>query len=1068
MSEQPTARNLQDQDTSTTPPEDRTLNQVQADRAPSSSPLPQIDGYEVLRELGKGGMGVVYLARQVRADRVVALKMIRDSAFAEPEDVARFQLEARAAAGLNHPNIARVYEVGESAGRPYFVLEYVEGERLDRRIGGTPQHPRFAAQFVETLARAMQAAHDHHIVHRDLKPANILLTGDGTPKITDFGLAKRLDTPAGLTPSAAVLGTPSYMAPEQASGRSRAVGPTADVYALGAILYEMLTGRPPFLAETAMDTMLMVLIQDPVPPSRLSAGVPRDLETICLKCLRKEPDQRYATATALADDLHRFLHGLPVHARPLSAAERGWRWCRRKPIVAGLLAAVVLSLLSGFGAVLWQWSVAERERGLKTEALNELQGAYDNVTEERNLKEVARRQALDRAHDLEEANRRLKTALNTYGVALAYREWLADNVAEAERILDGSPAELRHWEWHYLKRLCHCELLTYRGHKQSVTCLAYTPDGKHIVSGSSDRTAQLWDPQTGQTTHTFTGHPGLVNGLAIAHSHPWLAVACSSENVLNHPGEVRIWDVDTGQPITTLRTAESAQAVAFSPDDRDLAAGIHNGEVKIYTTRTWKPKTTLTGHLDSLASVVYSPDGKYLATADDKGMVRVWDAGSGKSLVKNNGGPPVTSLAFHPHKPVLAIADVRGRIQRVDVEKVEEIGTLIGSEDSLRWVAFDRNGEQLAAAGYDQAVRIWHDPGSRPTVLRGHTGPVWCVAFSPDGKRLASSSMDGTVKIWDTNTEQESRPYHGHEGPVLGVALARGEQVLLSGSGDATAAAWDLASGKLLYKLEPKAGPIWCVAASRDGSQVATAETKNTVTLWDARTGAQLRRLTGHQDYVWFVAWSPVDSRLASASQDGTIRIWYGNNGNELAVLAGHRGSVESVAFSPGGRRLVSAGYDGTVRLWDLATGEPLFTFECGSPVMSVAWSPDGIHVASAGLDRVVSIWDARDGRRLHELHGHPGPVWSVAFTPDGSRLASVSADSNIKMYVVRDREKDLRYDSGRGQAFIKLWEVNAGVEVFTLRLPTPEAPSLAFSPEGNLLAVATGSSVRVWDARPK
>jgi tetratricopeptide (TPR) repeat protein/tRNA A-37 threonylcarbamoyl transferase component Bud32 len=330
---------------------------------PPDAPCPGwVGSYEVLGELGRGGMGVVYKAREARLNRLVALKMVLAGEHAGPEDLVRFQAEAEAVARLHHPNIVQIYEVGQHGGLPFFALEYLEGGGLAHKLQGAPLPAREAAQLVETLARAVQAAHERGIIHRDLKTANVLLDRDGRPKITDFGLAKRVEGGAGLTQSGAIVGTPSYMAPEQAQGRGKAVGPAADVYALGAVLYECLTGRPPFKAATPLDTVLQVLSEEPVPPRRLQSKTPRDLETICLKCLRKEPAKRYASALALANDLRRFLGGEPIQARPVGVWERGVKWARRRPAVTALLATLALVVAGGFSGLTVLWLRAERAR----------------------------------------------------------------------------------------------------------------------------------------------------------------------------------------------------------------------------------------------------------------------------------------------------------------------------------------------------------------------------------------------------------------------------------------------------------------------------------------------------------------------------------------------------------------------------------------------------------------------------------------------------------------------------------------------------------------------------------
>jgi hypothetical protein len=307
-----------------------------------------VAGYEILGELGRGGMGVVYKARHVQLNRLVALKMILAGSHAGETELARFRVEAEAVARLQHPGIVQIYEVGESEGKPFFSLEFVEGGSLSAKLGGVPLPARRAAELVAALAGAVDAAHRKGIVHRDLKPANVLLTADGTPKITDFGLAKRLDA-AGQTATGAVMGTPSYMAPEQAMGK-KDIGPAADVYALGAILYELLMGRPPFLGAEALDTLRQVVSDEPVPPSRSNHRVPHDLETICLKCLHKEPKKRYGSARELAEDLGRWLAGEPIAARPVGQAERLWRWARRH---VRLLVSLAAFALVAFGVVVW-------------------------------------------------------------------------------------------------------------------------------------------------------------------------------------------------------------------------------------------------------------------------------------------------------------------------------------------------------------------------------------------------------------------------------------------------------------------------------------------------------------------------------------------------------------------------------------------------------------------------------------------------------------------------------------------------------------------------------------------
>jgi serine/threonine protein kinase len=399
---------------------------VEAPVPAASAPLAAVPGYLLLRELGRGGMGVVYKANQVGLKRTVALKMILAGSHASADVLARFRAEAEAVARLQHPNITQVYEIGEHEGRPFFSMEFVDGGSLLDQIYETRIPPRQAAQLIATLARAIHAAHEQGIVHRDLKPANILLTKNGVPKITDFGLAKNLGEAAGQTRTGDVMGTPSYMAPEQAEGRLKHIGPGTDVYALGAIFYELLTARPPFKGETAMDTMLLVLYEEPLPPNHLLPSVPRDLETICLKCLNKEIARRYTTAAALADDLERFLDGRPIIARPVAVSERLAKWVRRRPAVAALLAVSVLALTTILGGSLY-FNVALQSKNRQ----------LDTLAEERRQKAEEAEAERDRAQESEEkAERRRKQADALRAIAERQRQRAEQNFRKAREAVN--------------------------------------------------------------------------------------------------------------------------------------------------------------------------------------------------------------------------------------------------------------------------------------------------------------------------------------------------------------------------------------------------------------------------------------------------------------------------------------------------------------------------------------------------------------------------------------------------------------------------------------------------------
>jgi hypothetical protein len=431
-----------------------------------TEPPRQVGDYQILGQLGRGGMGIVYQARQVSLGRLVALKMLASGPLTEPEDRVRILREAEAVARLRHPHLVQIHEIGTWEGRPFLALEYVEGGSLAAAVQGQPQPPRRAAELVECVARAIHHAHRLGVIHRDLKPANILLTADGQPKVADFGLARRFDVDSGLTGSGVAVGTPSYMAPEQVAGRSKGIGPPADVYALGAVLYELLTGRPVFLGETPLATMEQVVRQEPVPPRRLVATVPADLQTICVKCLAKEPARRYATAEALADDLRRFCDGRPIVARPVGPLERAAKWARRRPAVAALLVALTLVSAAAGGLVTWKWREADRRATAEQQARRQAETLLADSFLDEGINLCERDQA--------------GSGLCWLARALELAHRLGD--ADRERV---ARINLTAWRARVVRK--RAELL----HKDWVWAVAFSRDGRVAVTVSKDRTARL-------------------------------------------------------------------------------------------------------------------------------------------------------------------------------------------------------------------------------------------------------------------------------------------------------------------------------------------------------------------------------------------------------------------------------------------------------------------------------------------------------------------------------------------------------------------------------------------------
>ena len=1021
------------------------------DQPITEKPGSQIGPYKLLQQLGEGGMGVVYMAEQKEpVKRRVALKIIKPGMDTR-HVIARFEAERQALAMMDHPNIAKVLDAGATeSGRPYFVMELVKGLPVTRYCDEQHLTPKERLELFVPICRAVQHAHQKGIIHRDLKPSNILLAlydGRPVPKVIDFGVAKatggRLNEKTMFTDLGQIIGTIEYMSPEQAERNQLDIDTRSDVYSLGVVLYELLTGDTPFdkqrLRSAAIDELLRIIREEEPPkpstklsysdtlprvaanrqiePAKLGSLVRGELDWIVMKALEKDRGRRYETASAFAEDVERYLQDQPVQACPPSIRYRFTKFARRN---SGILSIVLLfGIMLFVGTTLSIW-LAVRETNARMEAAR------------------ATAQATGRAEQL-----RRKSYFQL--MTLAHADYEANRIRRMVRLLEDCPSDLRGWEWYYLSHIFDQSVRTFAGHADRVTAVAFAPDQTWIATASWDHTVRVFDVATGTNIFVLHGHTGHVNSVAI--SPDGLNVASASAD-----GTIRTWSRQGVQSALTIQAhREGVDCVAYSPDGRWLASSGGDEHVCLWNADTGRNALTLSGHLGAVFAVAFSPDSRRVLSAGEDGTIRLWEIETGEAqhvLVGHLGA--VHAVSFSPDGAWIISGGRDNTLRIWDPVTGTAIRTIWGHTHWIGGVAVSPDSRRIASACADSTVRIWDvDTGRQIGLLRGHRGPCVAVTYSPDGRWILSGSWWNTSRLWNADVPVEPSLLVGHSDMVKDLAVSPGGDRIVSASADGTVRMWDVIARTETHCLRGHAGAVNCVAVSPDGRTIFSAGDDETVRLWQAATGEQTDVLRGHKGPVLALAISPDGQTLASGGADRTVVIWEVDSSTPQKTLVGHAAAVSCVAFSPVGSRLVSGSDDATLRIWNLPSGKPGHVLLGHSgQVTSVAFSPDGRQILSAcqwnreEKPGELKTWDVRSGRQLLTIDS-AGPRRTAAYSPRGLRIVAGGADATIM-----------------------IWDAATGEEALTLRQLDAEIVDVLFSSDGRqIIAAGLDHAIRIWEA---
>ncbi|SPE56241.1 putative Mitogen-activated protein kinase kinase kinase [Verrucomicrobia bacterium] len=1013
---------------------------VTGDKSPTARPrsCARFGDYDLLEEIGRGGMGVVYRARQRGLNRVVALKMIPFGPLATEDSVRRFHAEAEAAAQLQHPNIVAIHEVGEQSGQHYFSMDYIQGRTLAEVLREGPLPARRAAEYLRTVAQAVHYAHERGILHRDLKPSNILIDDQDQPRIADFGLAKRLSGDSSITLTGQLLGSPNYIPPEQASAKRQPLTPRSDVYSLGAVLYHTLTGRPPFQGESIESVLGQLATQEPVPLRLLNANLPRDLETICLKCLMKEPPRRYDTARELADELGRFLRGEPVLAKPASRAEKVWRWCRRKPALAATLALLHVVFLVGAVGVLWQWRRAEATAA------------------------VLRKQVY--AADME----------------AAFRAFHSGGLDQAQRLLSkyspsaGAAAGLRQWEWRYLWQEClSAEGSIVEKLPGSVRALEFSPDSRRLAAGTEEGAFRIWDTASRRAVFAtnLAGHR--IDHVVFSPDGARLVILTPTDATY-------LWD--TKKPFVRRILGGGAVAAAFAPDGNILAltGGSTLEVIRLEPEEKIRDPKQRIGRIDETLGrwatrLAFSPDNRTLAIGCDSGLCYLWDWRAQRELESwtAHATPPAKressplAVTFSPDGTVLATAGLDMDVRLWSVPGHQLLRVLAKAQGQVSSPRFVQDGSALLTCSSDLHLRLWETGTGR--LLEAVALPAenaFRLRLAPDGHGVAIGGQDGSVQLWRAQTNVAvhsasalSMTKEGAIRSALGIPNANFVALPI----DAGASVLDEENGLLL--LAPY-GYLW--------------------RLWDVRSPHEVQRGVVAPSVISFVPLHQLlpDLKFIAYTTNKTLALWDVVSGQIETFGSADFGDSAAMEVSSNGC-LLAAGGPARVVVWDLTTRRQLrsweFKNETGERDLRLA--RDGAFIVTTGHSGRAHLLDVRSGE-AHELLAPARVPSAMALARNGQRLVVVSGVSTLTVYDLGRKEEMASWDNGLELAVtsvafsptatrlavgtaagrIQLWDLETQREVARINGHPGPIHGLGFLDEDTLVSLGQ-EGLRYWRA---